>query len=106
MWIGIEQTIVRCGKCKYESITYAPFMTQSLNHKKSLEQCLRDHFTESEITDKYTCDSCKKTTTKAKKRHLIVKLPKILVFHIKRFDSIFNKIKANTKYTSDIELEQ
>lgn len=25
--VGMEQTIVKCGKCKYESITYAPFMT-------------------------------------------------------------------------------
>lgn len=75
-------------------------MTQSLNHKKSLEYCLQEQFRESEVNDKYTCDSCKKVTTKAKKKHNIVKLPKILVFHIKRFDSIFNKIKANTKYTS------
>jgi len=81
-------------------------MTQSLNHKASLEKCLKDHFSESEITDKYTCDSCKKTTTKAKKRHLMVKLPKILIFHIKRFDSIFNKIKANTKYSPTLDLEQ
>ena len=100
----MEQTIVKCGKCKYESITYAPFMTQSLNHKKSLDQCLRDHFVESEITDKYTCDSCKKTSTRAKKRHTIVKLPKIMVFHIKRFDNGFKKITSNTKYQPEIDM--
>ena len=81
-------------------------MTQSLNHKASLDKCLRDHFSESEITDKYTCDSCHKKATKAKKRHLMVKLPKVLIFHIKRFDSIFNKIKAITKYPSDLDLTQ
>ena len=67
---------------------------------------MKEHFNESEVNDKYTCDSCKKTTSKAKKKQNIVKLPKILVFHIKRFDSIFNKIKANTKYTANIEMDQ
>lgn len=81
-------------------------MTQSLNHKKSLDQCLKDHFQESDITDKYTCDSCKKTSTRAKKRHLIVKMPKIMVFHIKRFDNGFKKITSNTKYQPDIDMEK
>lgn len=81
-------------------------MTQSLNHKGSLEKCLKDHFQENEVNDKYTCDSCKKTYKNAKKRHLMVKLPKVIVFHIKRFDSDFRKIKAHTKYTSNIDLKQ
>ena len=37
---GIMQTIVKCGKCRYESATYNPFMTQSLQHKASLVKCL------------------------------------------------------------------
>ena len=80
-------------------------MTQSLSHKGSLEKCLKEHFSESDITDKYTCDSCKKTTTRAKKRHAIVKLPKILIFHIKRFENIFKKITSNTKYPNNIALD-
>ena len=66
---------------------------------------MKEHFSESEITDKYTCDSCKKTASKARKRHLMVKMPKILIFHIKRFENIFKKITSNTKYPSTLELD-
>ena len=37
---------------------------------------------------------------------MLVKLPKILVFHIKRFDSSFRKIEKNTTYGSSIDMEQ
>ena len=41
---------------------------------------------ENTLDDYYTCEKCNKKS-KAKVRHSFVKLPKILVFHIKRFDS-------------------
>ena len=37
-------------------------------------------------------------------RHQLVKLPKVLVFHIKRFDSSFKKIEKNTTYTADLNM--
>ena len=79
------QTIVKCGKCKHESVTCNPFMTQSLQHKTSLIKCLSDYYTENSLDDFYTCEKCNKKS-KAKVRHMIVKLPKVLIFHIKRFD--------------------
>ena len=82
---GLMQTIVKCGKCKFESITRCPFMTNSLQHKATLAKCLSDYFNEATIDDTYKCESCSKLS-KAKKSHQIVKLPKISVFHIKRFD--------------------
>ena len=37
---------------------------------------------------------------------MFVKLPKILVFHIKRFDSNYRKIEKKTEYGAMLDLEQ
>ena len=37
-------------------------------------------------------------------RHNLVKLPKVLVFHIKRFDSNFRKIEKSTTYTEMLDM--
>lgn len=80
-------------------------MTQSLQHKGTLMKCLNEFYQENSIDDYYTCESekCGKKT-KAKVRHLLVKLPKVLVFHIKRFDSNFRKIDKDTSYTEVIDV--
>jgi len=39
-------------------------------------------------------------------RHLLVKLPQILVFHIKRFDSSFRKIEKNTSFGAELSMDQ
>ena len=97
------QTIVKCGKCKHESVTCNPFMTQSLQHKTSLIKCLSDYYTENSLDDFYTCEKCNKKS-KAKVRHMIVKLPKVLIFHIKRFDEKFRKIEKKTDYSATLDM--
>lgn len=59
---------------------------------------MQEYCGENSLDDFYTCEECGKKT-KAKVRHMLVKLPKILVFHIKRFDSNFRKIEKNTAYS-------
>ncbi len=78
-------------------------MTQSLQHKASLIKCLQEYYTENALDDYYTCESCHKKT-KAKVRHALVKLPKVLVFHIKRFDSSFRKIEKITTYGAELDM--
>jgi ubiquitin C-terminal hydrolase len=58
--------------------------------KLSVERCLR-HFTMPEtLADPVDCPSCgKKTLTK--KQHVISRLPRVLVLHLKRFDAAQNK---------------
>ena len=102
---GIMQTTVKCGKCKHESPTFNPFMTQSLQHKNTLIKCLQDYCAENSIDDYYTCESCKKKS-KAKVRHAFVKLPKVMVFHIKRFDSNFRKIDKSTSFGAELDMAQ
>ena len=53
--------------------------------------------------DTYKCEKCSKKS-KAKKSHKIVKLPQIFIAHIKRFDDSMEKITADTKYTSKLDL--
>ena len=65
---GLMQTVVKCGKCKYNSVTRSPFMTQSLQHKNSLIKCLKDQYDEHQIDDTYKCEKCSKKS-KAKKSH-------------------------------------
>ena len=102
---GLMQTYVKCGKCKHNSVTNCPFMTQSLQHKSSLVKCLKDFYDEHQIDDTYKCEKCSKKS-KAKKSHKIVKLPQIFIAHIKRFDDSMEKITADTKYTSKLDLSQ
>ena len=76
---GLMQNVVRCGKCRHESITTYPFTTISLSCKSSLNKAMQDHFKEKAIDDYYTCEKCNKNS-KAKKRHHLVKIPKVVVF--------------------------
>ena len=65
---------------------------------------MQDYYTEHQIDDYFTCESCNKKN-KAKVRHNLVKLPKVLVFHIKRFDSSFRKIEKTTTYPAVLDME-
>ena len=78
-------------------------MTQSLQHKDTLTKCLLDSFSENSIDDLYTCEGCGKKS-KAKVKHMLVRLPKVLVFHIKRFDRNFRKITKHTEYGDTIDM--
>ena len=100
---GIMRTIVTCGRCDHASITYNPFMTQSLQCKATLEKSMNDIFYEHQIDGLYICEKCKKSS-KAKVRHELVHLPKILVFHLKRFDHEFHKIKSACTYGEQLNM--
>jgi ubiquitin C-terminal hydrolase len=58
LFSGISQTIVRCAKCKYESLTCNPFMTLSLTFNNNITRCIREQLAEDTISGTYTCDKC------------------------------------------------
>lgn len=97
LFSGIQQTIVICGKCGHRSLTCNPFMTMSLQYKSSLESAIQEQLSEVKVDGNYKCEKCRKES-KAKVSNEFVRLPKYMMFHIKRFDSIFNKIKSNMNY--------
>jgi ubiquitin C-terminal hydrolase len=78
-------------------------MTMSLTYKSKLEKCIKEYLAEEPIDGSYTCEKCKRNSP-AKVRHELKHLPKYLVFHIKRFDSVFNKIKSNTQYPLHLDM--
>jgi len=80
-------------------------MTLSLQHKSTLGKCIKEHLQEVQLDNQYKCDKCHRES-KAKVKHDIIKLPKYLVFHIKRFDSTFHKIKALTTYDAIIDMKE
>jgi ubiquitin C-terminal hydrolase len=85
MFSGMSQTIVRCAKCKYESLTCNPFTTLSLMQENNIVKGIRDYLAEDTISGTYTCDKCHQKS-KARVRNEFIKLPKVLILHIKRFD--------------------
>jgi ubiquitin C-terminal hydrolase len=98
--IGMQKTVVVCGKCSHNSITYNPFMTLSVACESSLEGAIKTYLREETIDnkEKYFCEQCKKKV-KAKIRHDLSLLPEILVFHIKRFSyPSLKKIKKLVKF--------
>lgn len=78
-------------------------MTMSLQYKATLEQAILEHLSEVKIDGNYKCEKCGKES-KAKVSHEFVRLPKYMMFHIKRFDSIFNKIKGNMHYPPVVDM--
>ena len=71
-------------------------MTISLQYKSSLEAAIDEYLSEVKV-DGFKCEKCKKQS-RAKVSHKFVRLPRYLMFHIKRFDSAFNKIKAQMQF--------
>lgn len=44
LFTGIYRSIVKCGSCQYESITYVPFAASSLNIEDTLEKSLKREY--------------------------------------------------------------
>ena len=78
-------------------------MTLSLFCKNDIVRCIHDCLSQESLSDLYTCDKCSKKS-KAKVRHEFVKLPKVLILHIKRFAQSGGKIENMTKYPEDLNM--
>ena len=94
-----------CLTCNNKSLAFDNFLDLSLSFTrglKMLEECnldrLIEHFLKPEtLDDSYYCSKCKKHR-KSEKKFSFWKLPKILVFHLKRFSfGTFRKEKLNNK---------
>lgn len=92
-WLqGQLSSRLTCLTCRVTSTTYSPFMYLSLpilvdqRGTFTLHDCLRE-FTKDEILsgdDAWHCPNCK-TRRKATKKLTIMRLPHILIIHLKRF---------------------
>lgn len=103
LFSGIIQTVVTCGKCNYESLTCNPLITMSISPASELEACIQNHLASDKIDGTYTCERCKRES-KAKVSSNLIKLPRYLVFHIKRFDASFKKISKTVRYPAKLDM--
>lgn len=62
IFTGLMKTVVTCRKCGHSSITFNPFMTQSLSVKSTLSRSLHDVFDPHQIDGQYLCEKCKKAS--------------------------------------------
>lgn len=97
---------IKCLKCNKTSYKYDPFLNLSLafTDKKvsTIDDLLVNYFTKQEI--EMLCeDNCKEQTIFTKKIR-IVKLPKYLIIHLKRFNGDSTKINKMVGFSSEIDM--
>lgn len=87
IFVGQLKSVLKCCKCGHRSVTFETFWDLSLplpdkSGKVTLKECLK-LLTKKEKLE-IICNKCTKQT-KFHKKYSIVKLPKVLMIHLKRF---------------------
>jgi ubiquitin C-terminal hydrolase len=96
--LGMEKTVIECP-CRYQSVTYNPFLIVTLPCLKTITKALESDLS-SENKIEYTCESCTKKTTKAVKKISYVLMPKVLILHLHRFKMVQSR-KRGMVYEKD-----
>ena len=120
---GLMKSDLHCGFCGHQSCKFERFIDISLSLKNSesnntgvvaspskgksreienisLKECLQNFTLLEPLSELVMCDVCKKPQP-AHKQLNIASLPKVLVLHLKRFDSVKQQ-KLNTKVAFDL----
>ncbi|KAJ3176379.1 Ubiquitin carboxyl-terminal hydrolase 21 [Geranomyces variabilis] len=105
LFVGQLCSILECQKCRHTSSSYEEFWDLSLpvpeglgETYKTIEQCVKE-FAKEELLEGYKCTECRSTESTTK-RLQIVREPKLLVIHVKRFAT--NGAGFCTKIRDDI----
>jgi ubiquitin carboxyl-terminal hydrolase 22/27/51 len=95
---GKLRSVLICRQCGTKRVQSEPFVSISLplvsdstgTNAMTVEKCLQHFTTPETLQDPVDCPSCgcKTSTTK---QHVVSKLPRVLVLHLKRFDATLNK---------------
>lgn len=97
---------LKCSKCGNTSYKYDPFLDISLcfvNKKTpTIDDLLVHNFKRQEV--EMLCEDQCKETTLFSKRTRIIKLPKYLIIHLKRFDEKSEKIQKMIGFSSDLDM--
>ena len=103
---GMYKSIVKCGKCSHESLTYKPITCLSVTCESSLKKALNKHFevTQFDSQNKYRCEKCGEMS-KAKHYTQLCYLPEVFVFHVKRFQVLGKKITSSFDYPKTLDLQ-
>lgn len=104
LYYGQYKSEALCCTCNHNSIVYEPFITikLELNHDNMLN-CLKKHLSWENNID-YKCEKCN-NNTKFKKRFTLIKLPKILIFTLKRYNNFMQKNDTPITFPSLFEID-
>jgi ubiquitin carboxyl-terminal hydrolase 8 len=101
---------IRCVECGETSYTYQPFVDlsmalprQNVDKISTIYDVLNEHF-KKQVLDK-NCEKCKKKTEHSMKTR-IIKLPKYLIIHLKRFNNSLKKLSTDIAYSSELEMSK
>lgn len=99
---------VKCTKCNHLSYSYQPFMGINLplikikDELPTIYDMLNSYFRKQTI-NKICADKCKINTEHVMKTR-IIRLPKYLIIHFKRFNNNLQKIHSTVPFSSDLEM--
>jgi ubiquitin C-terminal hydrolase len=78
---------IKCINCSHESECFENFLDLSLPmvpHASSLEGLLTEFFEPEKLSDFYLCSECGKSSKKSIKTLQLWRVPRFLIFHLKR----------------------
>lgn len=111
LFVGQFSSVIKCTDCHNESTCWDPFWDLSLavpryRSRVDIEECLAA-FTEQETLDgneQPFCSNCKKHR-RSTKRLSIVRSPKILIIHLKKFSNDGYKLSSDITVNQTITIE-
>lgn len=111
LFVGQFSSVIKCTDCGNESTCWDPFWDLSLavpryRSRVDIEECLAA-FTEQETLDgneQPFCSSCKKHR-RSTKRLSIVRSPKILIIHLKKFSNDGYKLSSDINVNQTITID-
>jgi ubiquitin C-terminal hydrolase len=108
---GQTKTKLECNECRYLKNRYEPFMYLSLSipagSQPSLEDCLDEFCQEDKLNnaEKWYCKKCEKLV-EATKQSEIIRVPRYLIIHLKRFKDIYRKIDQLVDYGECLDMSK
>lgn len=107
IFVGQLKSVLKCCKCHHRSVTFEVFWDLSLAIPQktgtiTLSDCL-ELLTKKEILT-VNCDKCKKQRD-CHRRYTIVRLPKVLMVHLKRFGPTETSVRRKLSYNIDFPID-
>lgn len=102
---------LQCTVCNHTSYKYEPFIdlsvavpSQGKDNIHTIYNLLDDHF-KNQIVENDCEGKCNKKT-KFNKKTRVIKMPKYLIIHFKRFNNDLRKVATHIAYSSDLEMSK
>tara|TARA_B100001094_G_scaffold330722_1_gene396670 strand:+ start:479 stop:1444 length:966 start_codon:yes stop_codon:yes gene_type:complete len=103
LFYGQYYSEIICLNCNHKNCSYDPFMILELELKyDNILDCINEHTSFEEDIEDYKCEKCNEK--KIKKRLNIIRLPKILLITLKRYNNNICKIRKDININNNLKL--